>query len=85
MDNTYLKLSNLITVSNFLREVGMKRFEYVRLLRLGRLDGQIIIDGKPFVDRSQVNLHFKHGGHKFQRWVVNGGRYTGQVKKTPLA
>lgn len=70
-----VNLSDLISITSFLSEVGINRNEFAIFRRSGRVDGLISIAGRFVVDRGKINIRFLKGnGERFKLWLSLGGR-----------
>jgi hypothetical protein len=74
MDTPQLNIDNLLTPIQFIRESGLDLGDFYRLNEEGRVQGTIMIAGKLFIDRSQVNISYQQNGYKFKIWKDLGGR-----------
>jgi len=52
----------------------MKGADFYPFYNIGRVTGFILIDGRVYIDRANVDISYRRNGYKFGLWKQLGGR-----------
>jgi hypothetical protein len=77
--SAFVKIDDLMSRGQFLRETGMNEYEWKYKKRRGHIKGIIMVGGLMLIHRQEVEMYYvRNFGAKFRAWVARGRCAAGQ-------